>query len=115
MKFFKTIVANAVLFFGVETFWTVLDNELMINRIKNWNKLGKEEFAVTFDFSILFTNMSHRKLLKVLNELTDYCFDRESHKYISVNKFGARWISKQDSYSVVFHKCSFLRYKVCFG
>lgn len=27
-------------------------------------------------------------------------FDRESHKYISVHKFGADWISKPDSYSV---------------
>ena len=79
----------------------------MITGIKNLKKRGKGKSTVAFDFTTLYTKIPHWKLLKVLNELNDFCFDEEYNKYISVNEFGARWISKPDSYLVVFDKFSF--------
>ena len=45
--------------------------------------------------------------LKVLYELIDFCFNGRSHKYISVNKFDAKWVSKPYSYCVLIDRCSF--------
>ena len=44
-----------------------------------------------FDFSIMFANTSQTKLLKVVNELIDFCFDGSINEYIAVTKFGANW------------------------
>ena len=54
---------------------------------------------MTFDLFNLYAKVVHRKLLmKELHELNDFCFDRGSHKHISVNRFGAKWVSKSNSY-----------------
>ena len=79
----------------------------MITGIKNLKKRGKGKSTIAFDFTTLYTKIPHWKLLKVLNELNDFCFDEEYNKYISVNEFGARWISKPDSYFVIFDRFSF--------
>ena len=76
---------------SVNTFWTDLNNDSVITRIKNLNKQGKVESIMTFDFSTLYTKKLHRKLvIKKLDELNDFCFDGGSHKYIIVNRFGAK-------------------------
>ena len=36
--------------------------------------------------------LPHNKLLKVLNNLTDFCFDGAEDKYITVKSYGARWV-----------------------
>ena len=58
---------------------------------------------------MLYSKIPHSKLLRVLNELTDFCFDGGLYKYISVNKFGAKWISMPCSYFAVFDQFSFKR------
>ena len=45
--------------------------------------------------------MHHRKRVKVLYELIDFCSNGGSHKYISGNRFDAKWISNPDSYFVI--------------
>lgn len=55
----------------------------------------------------LYTKTLNSKLLKVLHDMTDFYFDGGSHKYISVHKVVANWISKSDSYSVISEKHSF--------
>ena len=47
----------------------------MINRLKNLSKRGNGKFIMTFDFSTLHTKIPHSKPLKILYELTDFCFD----------------------------------------
>ena len=39
-----------------------------------------------FRFSTLYTKIPHSKVLKVFNELTEFCFDRRSHKSMTVYK-----------------------------
>ena len=95
-----------LLFLHCEYFLDSLNNKEVINRIKNLKKRDKGESIMTYGLSTLYTKIPHSKLLRVLNELIDFCFDGGLHKYISVNKFVARWISVSDSYFVVFDKFS---------
>ena len=62
-------------FSGVNSFWTILNNEAMITKIKNSNKPDKDESRMIFDFSTLYSKIPHSKLLTELFELTDFCFD----------------------------------------
>ena len=75
--------------------------------MKNLTKGNKGESRITFDFVPVYTQMPHSKLWKVLYKLTDFCFDEGLHKYISVNRFGAKCVSNPDGYSLVFDKVSF--------
>ena len=82
-------------FSGVNSFWTVLNNEPVIREIDKLNKRSKAETITTFDFSTLYTKITHDKLLKVLNELTDFCFDGGLGNFIVVNKYSASWASSK--------------------
>ena len=57
-----------------------------------------------FDFSALYTKISHDKLTTVLCKLVDFCFKGGVHQYLSMNKWGAKWVADPDSYSVVYDK-----------
>ena len=85
-------------FSGVDTFWAILNNEVVITRNKNLHRWGKSEPIMTFNFFTLYTKIP---------TLTDFGFNGGSHKNINVNMFGAKWISKQGSYCMVFDKCCF--------
>ena len=78
-------------FTGVNTFWVVQNNKLVIDAMNGFNKRKKATSVLTFDFSILYTKLAHNKLLMVLNSLIDSCFDGEC-EYITVNNYGARWV-----------------------
>ena len=62
-------------FSGINTFWTILNNRPVIDNIKKLNKRNKANSITCFDFSTLYTNIPHNKLIKVLNELIDFCFN----------------------------------------
>ena len=55
------------------------------------NKRRKATSVSNFDFSTLYTQLPHNKLLMVLNSLIDFYFDGEN-KYITVNNYGASWV-----------------------
>ena len=59
------------LFLWCQYFWTFLNNEAVVLRIKNLNKRNKGVSKVAFVFSTLYTKILHSKLLKVLHEFTD--------------------------------------------
>ena len=50
----------------------------------------------TFDFSTLYTKIPHEKLLEVMNELVDFCFQGGTHEQLSLAKYGAKWVSKNN-------------------
>ena len=54
---------------------------------------GGKQLVPTFDFSTLYTKLPHNKLLMVLNSLIDFCFDGRESKYITVNNYGACWVT----------------------
>ena len=59
-----------------------------MNSLNRLNKMGKANCISTFDFSTLYTKIPHEKLLKVMNELTDVCFQGGDREFLSVTKSG---------------------------
>ena len=89
---------------SVKTFWVIQNNQDVLNSLKKLNKRGKASCISTFDFSTLYTKIPHDKLLFVLNELTDVCFNGGNRELISVTKSGARWVTKPSSHGITFTK-----------
>ena len=60
----------------------------------NWcSKCRKATSVSTFDFSTLYTKLSHHKLWIVVNSLIDFCFNEGERKYIiTVNSYESRWV-----------------------
>ena len=79
-------------FTGVNIFQVVENNKPVIDAMNGLNKRRKATSASTFDFSILYSKLTHNRLLMVLNSLIDFCFDGGESKYITVNIYGARCI-----------------------
>ena len=79
-------------FTGVNTFWVVQNNKSVIDAMNGLNKRRKATSVSAFEFSTLYTELPHNKLLMVLNSLIDFCFDGGEIKYITVNNYGAHCI-----------------------
>ena len=102
----KDITAICKLFFGLHTryyektqyltginyFWIVQNNNQLLENIDKINKRGNAKIISTFDFSSLYTNIPHDKLLTVLNEIVDFAFNGGTSKYVSVTKGGAHFV-----------------------
>ena len=62
------------MFSGVKSFLTVLNNEPVIDAIKNLHGHNKAKSIMCFDFSTFYKNIPHDKLIRVLSEHIDFCF-----------------------------------------
>ena len=51
-------------------------SKLVINAMKNFYKHIKTKFISIFKFSTLYAKLAHYKLLMVLQNLINFCFDR---------------------------------------
>ena len=94
-------------FTGINTFWVVQNNKPVIdvmNVMNGFNKQRKATSVSTFDFSMLYTKLPHNKLLMVLNNLIDFCFDGGESKYIIVNNYGARWVKNIEDNVICLNK-----------
>ena len=89
---------------GVNSFWTILNNKPVINSINNLNKRSKASSISCFDFSTLYTNIPHDKLIKVMRELIEFCFKGGNKRIIKVDRYGASWVTEEKSSSVYFSK-----------
>lgn len=58
----------------------------------------------TFDFSILYTKIPHHKLLFVLDDFVDLCFQGGTNKYIAITSYGAKWVTNPSKYAKTFDK-----------
>ena len=81
-------------FSGVNTFWVVQSNKQVTKSLRQLNKYGKARSISTFDFSTLYTNIPHDKLLEVLNSIIDFCFQGTDKKLINVTTWGASFVQK---------------------
>ena len=93
-------------FSGVKTFWPILNNVPVLNSIKNLNQRCKASSITCFDFLTLYTKIPHEQLLKVLNDMIDFCFKGGNHQFISVTKFGAKWVGQNRPGATIFTKSS---------
>ena len=80
------------------------NNEAVINSLRKVSKSRRAKRISTFDFSTLYTNIPHDKLINVLNELIDFCFKGWENKHIAVTKYGAKWVTDVTKHDLVFSK-----------
>ena len=110
---------------GINSFWVIQNNSSVINAI---NKLGKRNAAKsinTYDFSTLYTNIPHDKLIQTLNFVVDFAFKGRTQSKISVNNHNdARWCksSKHFTFTItslkkaleyVILNCFFFYWRLC--
>ena len=103
-KHFKAYNDKCSFFSDVKTFWTVLNNQLVIDSINKINWRKKARSISTFDFSTVYTNRNHNKLKFVLQELINFCFKGGSGIYIAVRQCGRKWIDEKNNYNILFNK-----------
>ena len=92
----QTYNEKSYFYSSVKTFWVIQNNTDVIGCIKRLNKRGSFKSMATFDFSTLYTKIPHEKLLNVMNEICDFCFQGGSHNVLSVSTSVARWISENN-------------------
>ena len=63
-------------FEGVNIFCAISKKKAVITKVKNFNKRG--ESIMTFDFSTLYNKIPLNKLLQILYEMIDFCFNGRS-------------------------------------
>ena len=104
----ETYNSKCFYYSNVKTFWVIQNNEHVINSIKKLNKRGSLRSMATFDFSTLYTKIPHEKLLDVMNQITDFCFQGGAQELISLSKNNACWVSRNNrSSGVKFSKTLF--------
>ena len=59
-------------FSGVKSFWPVQNNQPTTGAMKKHKSRTKASSIATYDFSILFTNISRSKLKNVMRELINF-------------------------------------------
>ena len=84
--FFKSNYNKQSHFFsGINFFRNILNDVRVINSISNLNKHNKSSSIPCFDFTGLSTKISHEKLIEVVNEISDFCFEKVDRKSLSIN------------------------------
>ena len=68
-----------------------LFSKLVTNTMINFHKHMKTKFISIFKFSLLYAKLAHYKLLMVLHNLINFCFDGIKKQYIRVSRLGVHW------------------------
>ena len=92
-------------FSGAKTFWVIQNNSLPLECIKKINKRENAKQISTFNFSTLYTKITHDELLDILYKVVDIVSKGGTTDYIIINKQGcASWSSKKTGHHFVFIK-----------
>ena len=84
----------------INTFWKILKNQPVLKDICNTNKQSKAASIWSFYFSLLCTNISHKKLCEYcVNLFVFISKERKGIKYVTVNRYSAKWATH---YKVIF-------------
>ena len=85
-------------YLGVKIFWSVQNNQSVIDTINKLNSKYKATSFSTFDFSTLYTNTPHYPI--------SICFNSGDKEFTGIIRYGAPWINSQENYSLSFNKTS---------
>ena len=80
---------------GIKSFWTVLNNKSIFDIIKYLIGSNKATSITSFDFLILYTNIPHGKLIRVLKDHRDSWFKGRNEELIIANRYGAQWSNRE--------------------
>ena len=83
---------KACTFSGVNTFWVIQNSQPVLSTLDKINCKNNAKTISSFDFSTLYTNIPHSKLLDELSGIIKFIFKGGTRSSISINQFGiARW------------------------
>ena len=83
-------------FWSVQSFWTILNNQAVIDTIKNENSHDKATSTASFDFSTLHAKILHGKVIRILSEYIDFCFKAGDGGINVFNRYGTQWSNRQN-------------------
>ena len=77
---------------GVNSFWVIQNSKPVIDNLNKLSNRKRAKSVSTYDFSTLYTNIPHDKLIETLNSVIDFSFKGRIQEKISVNSYGiANW------------------------
>ena len=83
---------KASTFSGIKTFWVIQNSSPVLSALEKINSKNNAKTISSFDFSTLYTNIPHSKLLQELSGCIRFIFKGGTKTNISINKYGmARW------------------------
>ena len=81
---------------GVKTNWIAHNRDYVLKSVKKSAIRRSAKRVSSFDFSTLYTNIPHDKLINVLSEVINFSFKGGTRSYIYVDRFGiAHWSTKK--------------------
>ena len=86
------------------TFWVLQNSQPVIDDIHHINKNKRAKSIATYDFSTLYTNIPHDKLIKRLSSLIDFVFQGGDKNYIRISQRGDAFWGKKLKGKVGFTK-----------
>ena len=83
---------KASTFSGIKTFWVIQNSNPVLNALEKVNIKKNAKTISSFDFSTLYTNILHSKLLDEISAVIKFVFKGGRKNNISINRHGiARW------------------------
>ena len=82
---------------GVNCFWIINNSQQVLQSIQLINDASKAYHFDSFDFSTLYTNISHSALKYALNVLIKDAYTIKGAQYLSINKHGRAYWSQSVS------------------
>ena len=79
-------------FSGVKQFWCIDSHKDVVDTLNKLNDKKEAKTISTYDFSTLYTNIPHNKLIEVLSEIVLTSFNTDTRKVLSVGKKRAYWV-----------------------
>jgi hypothetical protein len=108
--------ANSKFFANYNKFWVLQNSDPIISILKRINCKKKAKSIATYDFSTLYTNLPHQKLISQLSKVIDLVYKGGDKTYIRVMENGtAFWTkNKKKSSNGVFFSKAGLKQAVAF-
>ena len=85
-------------------FWVLQNVDLVIENINIVNRKKKAKSVATYDFSTLYTTLSHDKLIKRLFNAVDFVFEGGNKTHICISKNNVAYWRKKSKENVAFSK-----------
>ena len=99
---------------GIKHNYTILNNEDILNCVKDVNENSLARNIETFDFSTLYTKLSHDDIKTAITFAINLAFNRNKYKpYLSVYNSSAAWVKKPRTTTVHFTSSNLIKC-VCF-
>ena len=86
---------NAKFLNNYNNFWVLQNSDPIINTLRNINRKKRAKSIATYDFSTLYTKLTHNKLIFQLSKVIDLVFKGGDKTFIRVSDNGHAFWSKR--------------------